>query len=265
MFSSNYILEPRYTRNWTTLLDMDNFTIFAGFVKRRRGSQARRAIRPHLTQINYLNGFGCEQLFIRSWLANDPRQPCYFTSNYMRSAYSPTESSDGREAIANRVRIVHMDHIKRLIRTNLTTPKTVFVSLLSYFDSDWQYFREAMRADKTTRFARNYNKEDTTSLSFVAKYGFTAGLHPWLKDNVPRRLKTPVSSGMLGLWRKWKAMRIEFHEGRRMSRLNLDHSHYAPLSLNGSDVYLVFALFLLCVTVSSVAFASEVASVVVLQ
>ena len=164
-----------------------------------------------------------------------------------------------KKALKTSVRLVHMDRIKQLIQMNLTAPNTVFVSLLYYFDSDWQYFREAMRADKTIRFARNYNKGDTTSLSFVAKYGFTAGLHPWLKDNVPRRLKTIVSDGILGHWRKWKAMRIQFHEMRgRMTHFGSLNSLFNPLSFSGSDVYLVFALFLLCISVSSIAFASEI-------
>ena len=28
IFKSNYVFEPNYTRNWTTLLDMNNFTVY---------------------------------------------------------------------------------------------------------------------------------------------------------------------------------------------------------------------------------------------
>ena len=256
-FSSNYIFEPTYTRDWTTLLDMENFTFFAGSIKHPLSWLVRR----QLTDGHYFYGSKCIRNFIGAWLATDPRCPCSFAKNYLKSKL--TSSQDPQvitHSMQNSVRIVHMDHIKQLIRTNLTAPKTVFISPLPFFDSDWQYFQEAMRSNKALRFTRNYNVEDTASLHVVAKYGFTAGLHPWHKDNIPRRLKTAVSSGILGQWRKWKAMRIKFHEGRRMTQLDLDDSLYLPLSLNGSDVYLAFLLFLVCLCVSSMAFASEMGS-----
>ena len=133
-------------------------------------------------------------------------------------------------------------------------PKTIYVSYSTFFDVDWELFRQAMRANKRLRFSRHFDKDGALLLSSFFTYKFTKGLHPWHMDGVPKRLKGVVSSGILGLWRKWKNMRIKFHLTRERPLKKL---LYVPLSLDGSDVYLVFLLFLLFISVSAVSFVSE--------
>ena len=113
--------------------------------------------------------------------------------------------------LETRVRLVAIDDIEDIIHSFLMAPKTVFVSAVEFFQSDWNYFHQAMKADKALKFARHYDRERTV-FQTNSFYGFTKGLHPTAQNRIPRRLKAVVSSGMLGLWRKWKRLRIELHK-----------------------------------------------------
>lgn len=100
------------------------------------------------------------------------------------------------------------------------------------------------------------DSENRTTLKSYKMIGFTRGLHSMHAENVPRRLKAVFfSSGIRGLWRKWKNLRQTIQESRH-SRAVEAESSYLPLSSNGSDVHVLFELFGLFVTASMVLFIS---------
>ena len=123
----------------------------------------------------YARGEACLSFQIRFWLNWDQRYPCHLASSFVRRKSWRTALRDSKEdndavvikaydrtvnSTWETIRLVPMHNVKEAIRTGLMEPKTVFVSPIGYFDTDWEYFREAMRFDKSLKFARNYNKED---------------------------------------------------------------------------------------------------------
>ena len=260
-FNSNYVFEPAYTRNWTTSwLGLENFTIFVGF---QAPVFYQNFIQLSLTDGYSVHSMICHDTFAKSWgLTYDTRRPCSFVRDYIniksqRSGIFKDEGWKGHDAIQDSIRLVCVGQMRRAIRVGLMKPKTIYVSPLTFFDTDWEFFREEMRSDKQLRFSRHFDKDGASLLSSLFTYKFTKGLHPWHMDGVPRRLKGIVSSGILGLWRKWKNMRIKFHLYRKSPPKNLLYA-YVPLSLDGSDVNLVFLLFLLCLSAASLSFMFEI-------
>ena len=80
MFSSNYILEPTYTRDWnSSLLPMNKFTVLVGFEKPLKDALIKR----HLTLGYYFYGSDCFNVLLGAWLTTDPRRPCSFLRNHM--------------------------------------------------------------------------------------------------------------------------------------------------------------------------------------
>ena len=147
-----------------------------------------------------------------------------------------------------------MDLLQEVITKRLVASKTVFVSPLAFAHTDWGYFRRAMRVDRRARFARKYVQRDGSLEAYTQLYGFTKGLHLWHKNGVPRRVKAIVSNGMLGLWRRWKQLRLQL-----IQRQNLQEEfQWIPLSLTGSDLYYVFTLLPVCVLFTLGAFAVEI-------
>ena len=76
--------------------------------------------------------------------------------------------------------------------------RTVFVTPLNFIDLDWDYFREAMRLDKSVKFSRHHEKK-RGSFDVSSAYGFTKKFHRWHHDLVPRRLKTVIGCSGLSV------------------------------------------------------------------
>ena len=225
VFNSNYMTEPIYARNWTAgLLGMDDFKIYLGFDE------------PPLNEIqNDLQDghFLYDKLCTRA-LSPSRRDPCDFRNMYFRAM-----TSMNLEDSFYRVRLVPMALLENVIPTHLMTPKTLFVSPRPFAQIDWQYFRRAMRSDKSVKFAQNPDREHGSLEAHSLAYGFTKGLDQSHKDNVPRRLKVAVNSGLFELWRKWKNWRLQFSQRGNLG----DEMLWLPLSVSGSDLYHVFTLF----------------------
>ena len=169
---------------------------------------------------------------------------------------SRTFKSFRRQFLAFLVLLLDMSELRSVIRTTLSYPGTVFVSPMPCFDSDWEYFREAMRQEGL-KFARRFDPEDKT-LDHVVKYSFTGGLHSRHEKHVPQRLKSLVSSGVFGLWIKWKRLRLEFGCSNRGGETSTP-ADYMALSMEKSDLYLVFNLLGLLLVASMIAFTCECA------
>ena len=247
-FNSSYILEPSYSRNWTGgLLAMDNFTILIGFDELSLKSSYRQKYNGK----ELLQWGACHDVFgvfdissshsFRDVCSLDSKVTQIMSDSFYMSYFGIISHKLGVRGTVY-VRYVPMSRIRPLILYNLTVQKTVFVSPANYFDSDWQYFREAMRSNKGITFARYLDANDDMRLKWSRSYGYTRGLHHRLKDLVPRRLKAVVSSGILGNWREWANLRVTFHESRKSATKT---SFFLPLSLTGSDVYMIFQLFAL--------------------
>ena len=244
VFQANHILEPAYTRDWSHgLRGLQNFTIILAF-----DDATLKPMEKHLGHDYFVSGSEC-YTFGEIALGPDSRSSCSFVYDYMylrqnTSGVLPFEERENLvKTVGRQIRLVPMDQLKQVIRSRLTAAKTAFVSPLKHFDSDWEIFREEMRAKKALKFSR-YFDEDDSSLGTILAYGFTRGLHPWHQKSVPRRLKTIVSNGLFGIWKKWENIRQKLRK-RKGSRATSGQS-FLSLSLHGTDIYAVFVLFCLC-------------------
>ena len=253
-YKTNYVIETVYNRSWTSkLLDMNDFSIFIGIEE----IEIRKS---ELQDAHYLPSRVCDysdEKYVT--LSHDPRRSCALLLRFTQiklGEMTHLSYEIRRQKMAqleNRIHLVPMTYMKQVIQKYLTAPKTVFVSPLQFFDADWNYFREAMRLDRKRKFTRHHDNEDTT-LKADSVYGFTKGLHAWHKNSIPRRLKGVASSGIWGLWLKWKNLRLKVYASRKAS---LGHFGYLPLTFSGSDISLVFALFGICVCTCLVTLFTE--------
>ena len=250
VFKSNYIFDPQCSRNWSSLLDMgsENVTLIFGYTA------------SSLTRIPEKNSDLCLNAFDRDVL-QDNRKPCIvsdvsrdmealgFEQKHVEDLKSRFESL---ESLEERLEFVPIEKIREVIRNKLGRPRTVFVSPLHCFESDWQYFRQAMRK-YGVKFARHHEPTDRT-LERTVRYGFTTGLHSWHEKLVPRRLRTLVTSGIFQVWTKWEQLRMKTSSYESSSETEV---LYLPLSMESSDLHLVFKSFTLLLFASGTVFLYE--------
>ena len=249
VFNSNYILEPIYTRDWSLGLGgLENFTFILAFDD------------PSVDGAeDGLSGMDCYRTY-KMVLSPDARDSCFFFYEYidMKNRESGgilyNNYHEPRHILEGQIQLWPLNKLRKIIGSSLMAPKPVFVSPSQYLDSDWELFRVQMRAHKALKFATHFDQEDTSLMS-IRSYGFTRGLHWSHNKVVPRRLKTVVTSGLLGLWRKWDTVRKKFRQ--RGNKTATGVQLFLPLSLYGSDMYFIFVLFVLCLAACLGAFLLE--------
>ena len=190
-------------------------------------------------------------------MSRDSRHSCSFIYDYIEmqeNRFIDLSHKDHEKLLKIHGKLLHlvpMELLKKTIQARLTMPKTVFVSPLEYLNSDWELFRGQMRDNKALKFSWHFDKEETP-LRAVKSYGITKGLQSRHYNLVPRRQRTTVSNGILGLWKKWADLRLKFHRYRNAA--GTQSERLRPLSLKGSNLCLVFLLFVLCLVICFCAF-----------
>ena len=254
IFKSSYVFEPTYGRNWSKLLDMEDFTIY--FTSGQWWGIADnypvvQAVKPCIHPEAFLG---------------DGRHPCASVNRFLELLAAPifekTEELAVEFAKRNRLlensRLVNMWSLPSFVALNLTMPRTAFATPAYALDSDWKtYFLPAVR-QKGCKFARHLSRDDTT-LQSTFWHGYTKALHSWQQKIVPRAFKTIVSSGRLVLWRKWEALRRErnYTLAERQDGSSSDE-YYMPLSFNKSDVQIQFTILCVLLASATLAFMLEI-------
>ena len=251
VFKSNYVFEPEYSRNWTRWLDMEaNLRLY--FASLQAMTDEDWTYNPECSD-EPSGGFASRNNF-------DLRKSCTARDKYeaLEALYGDQDSIKASEELKRRYQILksylvfHISDLPAVINADLSSPGKVFVSPMPCFDSDWEYFRTAMR-QQGSKFTRRFDPSDTT-LDHVLQYSFTAGLHSWHEKLVPRRLKSLVSSGVFQLWTRWEQLRLEFACINAGGETTVG---YISLSMTGSDLCLVFNLFGLLLLASFITFTFE--------
>ena len=176
-FKSKYLFDPVYTRNWTrAMIDMDDFTFYVAF-----GDESIAADFGHeLKEGYYFASADCKNHALprKSRLVSDPRDPCGLFQDYtnmkwveINRHFSGEVRNEMLTVVQDRIRLVPLSLIKNVIRTILLKSKTAFVSPLHLFDSDWNYFQQAMRSDRKMKFTRFHDSENRTTLKSYKMYG----------------------------------------------------------------------------------------------
>ena len=147
--------------------------------------------------------------------------------------------------LVDNLHIVCMNNIETVIAEELIRPGTAFVSPSNHFSTDWRIFQAANRQKKHVKFAFSGNAEEPL-LKFYEAIGFPAGLHKIHKSQVPARLKALLTSGIYQLWEKWETLRNIFNTEASIKQ---NHIQFLALSLQGSDIYVVFLVLFTCESV----------------
>ena len=148
--------------------------------------------------------------------AQDPRLPTFIMLTKM----------------GTNLHFLFLSNITNGIMQNLTRPKTVFVTTKTLLPTRWQTFSKLMRQRKV-KFAHNYEVNDGMFRELKNIY-MTSGHHPIYQATVPRRCRVLSTSGLYNQWEKWV-----FRDSENLDwKIQLEKA--APLTLEGSDIQVVF-------------------------
>ena len=257
-FKSNYVFEPVYSGNWTSILNMTDYEIFFAFhsppVKSRRGPDPLDGIRG----VKYLGWSCCED---RYEMYDDDRKSCTLADNfkdYIESVDAKLQTNGDVMAwrkLALNVRLIPFERLRKVISEELARPNTMFLSPSHSFYGDWKHFKHSMRYEGT-KFAYNLDNKEDAALTRMEYYRVPTGLHPRDQKVVPRRLKTLVSSGIRALWRKWAIMRSQFESASHKITMEFQEV-FLPLSFKTSDIHVVFSLWGLLLGICCIVFGLE--------
>ena len=133
IFKSNYIFEPRYTRDWTYLLDMENVTAFFAYGNRtsdprRGGKEEHRGQLP----LRPLRCVAPAEFF------GDDRHPCVSMETLYEALELSRKTGEGDSTrllklhrLWERSWLVPVQALKHTLRQNLSKPGSVFVTPIS--------------------------------------------------------------------------------------------------------------------------------------
>ena len=150
------------------------------------------------------------------------------------------------------LRIICHDSLETAVISDLTQPRTVFVSPEKMFGNDMKVFKKAGKQVGVT-FATNNAEAPETLFHRLDGYRFPGGLNKVHNKLAPSRMKALVHSGIYGLWEKWDSIRDEFIRSQNMTV----EKDFVELSLYNSDIYVVFTLYGICIGVALFTFLLE--------
>ena len=255
MYTINYTFEPQYQTKWTELIEISNFTLYFG-VQLEKNSRRRcknvyfRACdgQELVTNAGFFDRGACA--LVHLVLVYVHRGNGGGTETYRRWWRKYQEAF---WRLVDNTRIACVDDIKRVIAEELIRPSTAFVSPTSHFATDWQHFKAYNRRNMNAKFASSGNVNELL-LKVDTAFGSPLGLNGIHLAHVPARVKSLMTSGIYDLWKKWERMRSIFHMERRVKH---EHVHFIPLSLQSSDVYLLFYVVLAGLAVAQSRFICE--------
>ena len=244
IFKSHYIFEPQYQTRWKELIEISNFTLYFGV-------HVENKSRDHSCESTYYKS--CDEMNLVTRVGFSDRGACALTSlarmyphiNYDWDKNFTRIYKEGFWNIVDNLHIVCMNDIETVISEELIRPRTAFVSPSNHFSIDWRLFQGVNRQKKHVKFAFSGNAEEPL-LKFHESIGFPAGLNKIHKSQVPARLKALLTSGIYQLWEKWETLRDIFNTEASIKQ---DHIQFLALSLQGSDIYVVFLVLFTCESV----------------
>ena len=157
--------------------------------------------------------------------------------------------------IVKRGRIIAVENLERVIRTELTKPRTAFVTFSEHADDDWVFFEKFMEKS-TVRFVRSEEQSWDFKLGYTFSSGFNHNLASWLW----RRVTHVMEAGFYNLWIRWeRARRLPL--SRKVNKREPLPKAFMKLSFVSSDVHLTFLLYGLCIAAAAVVVTIEVATI----
>ena len=269
---SNSIIPISYETNWTNLLQLQGFRLFFGYdpvgkvncTHMDEWLSRRKSHRPHMTFLEL-----ARTVKIGFWSLTDfERRATFFLLDALYSLETALNSGTNLDAVyrkwlQHRVKAVRIlteqtdvvcaDSLDIVIKTELSKPRTAFVTTKELFAIDWPKFQNFMTEFKEhVKFAHSCDLEDRSLRTFQGFYitGRLAGSKPEL---ILKRIRGLMSSGIHSLWEKWDKYRLAFNLPKATTQ-NVG----VPLSLTDSDVRIWFLLLSFCSFVAGLVFGLEI-------
>ena len=133
-------------------------------------------------------------------------------------------------------------------RTYLNDPQTIYLTSSELLERDWDVVRKIAK-ENGLRFAHN-GRSDDGFLKTTDAYEITRVLDGFGVNLVLARSKSLATSGLFSLWKSWETR-------RKIRAVALEVKGFMALSLENSDVSLVFSLYSYGIGFSAVAFIAE--------
>ncbi|CAG7815098.1 unnamed protein product [Allacma fusca] len=146
-------------------------------------------------------------------------------------------------------------HIDKLIHSILSAPeKAAFLSSRADFEHYWSIFEKYME-NETIVFAHNGNILDDYILKRSVGITISTGFEK-SHDLISTRAKILIQSGVYWFWEKWDAIIFPTHSSSVKRRCFLNDPK--PVSLDKTDIYLIFRMLMGFLALDAVVFSFEV-------
>ena len=147
------------------------------------------------------------------------------------------------------------DELMRVIRSNLSEPKSALVTSDKELRYYWTFFEEEMSRNLSLKFYNNRDKYD--DFVTIQHYYEATAMSRFHEFGMPRTMRALFSSGIYNFYQRWDPQEVT---GRR--RVDKDW-HENPqeldgLSFNDSDLGMVFVLLGYLLGVSFCSFIAEI-------
>ena len=286
VMKSNYVFQPTYSTVWKSIRDMQNFSfIFAFELPEVNGAEeasylksiSRDACEKFETHGKPFRLAECLEMSKSAALTElcfygmaefdvHLRFACAFFYNFM--AISEADSGpEGqnyakwlqkyRHTLGNvvaRGRIIEAKKLEKVIRTELTKPRTAFVTFSEHVEADWVVFEKVME-DSPVRFVLSQEESWNFNVGFAFSSGFNHNIGNWLWQKVSRVME----AGFYNLWIHWERAR-SLHTARKANKRERPKA-VMKLSFTDSDVHLIFMLYGLCIAAAVVVLSIELVTI----
>ena len=268
IFHSAQIVGSKCSSNYTEIASLLGFKLFFAYEKSMFSNSRCNSVEESMHMQEMLKSYNnyteqtdyfwlsmCEES--RVVQLEDTRNPCAFHGVMKHMPYSGvsvvplvTKYRTLYDNLTATMRLFCVDSLDKIVGTELTKPRTAFLSPENHFETDWSHFKATMKSESGHKFA--FSKHEDRFLQIPEYYEITSGMNEYHKKVVPRRMKALMSSGIYSLWRKWEGLRHMFQQRKPLSEQVL------PLGFRNSGITNVFYLFITCVLLSLLAIVLEI-------
>ena len=265
ILKSNYIVEPEYTTGLKRLHQLENFSLYVSPKLLPPGMYVHieRAARSCASGLDFISSFGadceskalyglCTRQYSKSGfceiIMRHHLRKILFSKVQCRRRYcSPNfrewikEYDTSADNVLSHLRHASAKPATELVKMDLRKPKSAYLTSREHLANDWNAVKGVAKV-WNIRFAHN-GKTDDGFLSTAHAYQISRLCSAFESINVVlSRAKTLMESGIYDFYKEWERFRTDL-ESAEIARTA---ANYMALSLENSDVGLIFLLYFYC-------------------
>ena len=154
-----------------------------------------------------------------------------------------------------RARVFNASDLEKVVKTNLTLPRTALVVEEKDFANYWAIFQRVMMQDPTIRF--HHNRLIRDAFLTTSEYFWVDDVNR-LYDAGTKLMDALFTYGFYKKFHQNHSTTEQFLEWRRHGRSHQEERKYSPISLQDTNVAVLFKLVHLLMTAGSVLYFTEV-------